>query len=154
MGFERRQKQCDGIPMWSNFLQTFYSFRLSFFSLKRFKGTKKQRVERKLRYPFPLNYDSPQGSNKYFKEMRTKNVSTKFDEVVTKYIQLPWEKGYERQNQDQESVSHYDFECLDPYGNAAGQETIAAERTRTSVGSQASDHLADSQAQEPLVEDL
>lgn len=50
MGFERRQKQGDGIPMWSIFLQTFDSFRLNFFGLKRFKGTKKQRVERMLRY--------------------------------------------------------------------------------------------------------
>jgi hypothetical protein len=86
--------------------------------------------------------------------MRRKNVSTHFNEDVTKYIQLPWESGYERQNQDQRSVSHHDFACPDPYDNAAGRETIVAERTMTSVGSQANDHLADSQVQEPLVKEL
>lgn len=49
-GFEHREIQCDDHPMWSIFLETFDSFRLSFFSLKRVTGAKKERVEQILRY--------------------------------------------------------------------------------------------------------
>jgi hypothetical protein len=53
MGFECRRKQHDGAPMWSIFLETYDSFRLHFFSLKRFKGRKKQIIEQRLRYGCP-----------------------------------------------------------------------------------------------------
>jgi hypothetical protein len=62
-------------------------------------------------------------------------LSTKLDENVTKYIQFPWEQGYERQNQDSrdiDTLSNSNFTRRDSYHPTSTPET-SIEGTTSSV---------------------